>query len=119
VGFGGSCYQPVTTRSRRFGVSGQRPTIREVKSTVYFQTRVLRDRPYFVEVWAEWARAAIAAPVEREIEPSGRVRHWIEVEHPEFGARVLRVVTLEDGNTVHTMFFDRDARVRWEQEGRP
>ena len=115
MGLVGLCYLAVTT----LVASGRGPTIGAVKSTVYFQTRVLRDRPYFVEVWEEWARRAIAEPVEREVEESGRVRHWIEVEHREFGSRVLRVVTLEDGKTVHTMFFDRDARVRWEQEGRP
>lgn len=93
-------------------------TIQGVKSTAYFQNRVLRDRPYFGTYWEQWARIAIDTPTERNVESSGRIQLWIVVEHPDFGERVLRVVTLDDEETVHTMFFDRDVRVRWEQEGR-
>ena len=37
--------------------------------------------------------------------PDGRIRHWIFIA--ELG-RYLRVVTLEDGETVHNAFPDRD-----------
>jgi hypothetical protein len=38
-----------------------------------------------------------------------RIRHWIEVEDTRDGkSRMLRVVTLEDGETVHNAFFDRN-----------
>jgi hypothetical protein len=44
----------------------------------------------------------------REIQPDGRIRHWGEVVlQPEEGARILRVVTLEDGETIHNAFLDR------------
>ena len=47
----------------------------------------------------------MASPVRRETQPDGRIRHWVYVA--ELG-RYLRVVTLEDGETVHNAFPDRD-----------
>ncbi len=39
----------------------------------------------------------------------GRIRFWVEVALAgEDAPRVLRVVTLEDGKTVHNAFFDRN-----------
>ncbi len=39
----------------------------------------------------------------------GRARFWGAVIDPRDGkTRILRVVTLEDGETVHNAFFDRD-----------
>ncbi len=64
---------------------------------------MLRKRPY---IRREWCAAVIAAPVRREVQPDGRVRHWGYV--PELGGRALRVVTLENGVTVHNAFPDRD-----------
>ena len=43
--------------------------------------------------------------VHREVQPDGRIRHWLFI--PELG-KYLRVVTLEDGETVHNAFPDRD-----------
>ena len=41
----------------------------------------------------------------------GRVRFWGEVTRPgEDAQRVLRVVTLTDGETIHNAFFDRRFR---------
>lgn len=47
--------------------------------------------------------------MKREVQSDGRIRSWIEVEEAG-GAktRFLRVVTLEDGETVHNAFFDRN-----------
>jgi len=39
----------------------------------------------------------------------GRIRHWGIV--PELQGKVLRVVTLEDGETIHNAFPDRNFRV--------
>ena len=41
----------------------------------------------------------------REIQPDGRIRHWLYIQ--ELG-KFLRVVTLADGETVHNAFPDRD-----------
>ncbi len=73
-----------------------------MKTTRYFREQVLRKRPYIKE---EWCEMAINNPVYREIQPDGRIRHWVYIE--ELG-KYLRVVTLEDGITVHNAFPDRD-----------
>lgn len=49
--------------------------------------------------------SVLNAPYRKEREPSGRVRHWRWID--ELG-HWLRVVTLEDGETVHNAMLDRD-----------
>ena len=73
-----------------------------MKTTRYFTEQVLRKRPY---LRMEWCEAALSRPIRREVQPDGRIRHWIYV--PEI-QRYLRVVTLEDGETVLNAFPDRD-----------
>jgi hypothetical protein len=76
-----------------------------VQTTRYFDEQVLRKRPY---LRSDWIAAVLAKPLVRMAQPDGRVRFWGAVE-TEAGKRyVLRVVTLEDGETVHNAFFDRD-----------
>ena len=79
-----------------------------MKTTRYFEEQVLRKRPY---IQRDWCANVIAAPLRREAQSDGRVRYWGRV-HPEgeAGFRILRVVTLEDGETVHNAFFDRGFR---------
>lgn len=72
-----------------------------MKTTPYFEEQVLRKRPYLRR---EWCAEAIAAPLRREVQPDGRIRHWIHLPDEK---RYLRVVTLEDGVTVHNAFYDR------------
>ena len=44
----------------------------------------------------------------RDVQPDGRIRLWGEVTRVgEDAPRILRVVTLADGETVHNAFFDR------------
>ena len=74
-----------------------------MKTTRYFEEQVLRKRPYLRR---EWILGILTAPIRREVQPDGRIRFWGTVA--EFGGRVLRVVTLEDGETVHNAFPDRD-----------
>jgi hypothetical protein len=79
-----------------------------VKTTRYFEEQVLRKRPY---LHREWCAATIAAPAHREVQDDGRIRFWGEVVLPgETTPRMLRVVTLEDGETVHNAFLDRNFR---------
>lgn len=47
----------------------------------------------------------IMNPYRKEIQPDGRIRYWAKVE--ERGGKYLRVVTLEDGLTIHNAFIDR------------
>jgi hypothetical protein len=73
-----------------------------VDMTDYFRNDVLVKRPYLRE---EWIAQALANPVFREVQTEdGRIRHWVWIEELK---RHLRVVTLEDGKTVHNAFPDR------------
>jgi hypothetical protein len=73
-----------------------------MQSTAYFKNDVMPKRPY---IKAEWVLLALSNPVKREVQPTdGRIRHWVWIEEL---ARYLRVVTLEDGITVHNAFPDR------------
>ena len=78
-----------------------------VKTTRYFEEQVLRKRPY---IQREWCGRIVANPLKKELQPDGRIRHWGLV--PELGGRALRVVTLEDGETVHNDFPDHDFKLR-------
>lgn len=79
-----------------------------MKTTRYFEEQVLRKRPY---IQREWCRQALAAPIRREVQSDGRIRFWGRIsEAVEARPRFLRVVTLEDGETVHNAFFDRNFR---------
>ena len=73
-----------------------------MKTTRYFEEQVLRKRPY---IRREWCERIVSSPILRQRQPDGRIRHWGMVE--ELGGRVLRVVTLEDGETILNAFPDR------------
>ena len=83
------------------GGFGRVDSVSDMKTTRYFEEQVLRKRPY---IKREWCEKAIRDPIQTEIQPGGRIRHWVFID--ELG-RYLRVVTLEDGKTVHNAFPDR------------
>ena len=69
---------------------------------------MLRKRPYLS---IELCRAVLREPLRREVQEDGRIRHWAHVNLPgETTGRILRVVTLEDGTTIHNAFVDRGYR---------
>ena len=74
-----------------------------MKTTRYFREEVLRKRPYLKP---EWCERVLSAPMHLAIQPDGRIRYWARI--PELNDRILRVVTLEDGETVLNAFPDRD-----------
>ena len=76
-----------------------------MQTTRYFREQVLRKRPY---LQSEWCERIVKEPLAREVQADGRIRHWGTV--PELGGRIVRVVTLEDGETIHNAFPDRDFR---------
>jgi hypothetical protein len=79
-----------------------------MKSTRYFDEQVLRKRPY---IDPAWCLAVIAAPLRRDVQEDGRIRRWGAVGDTRDGKeRILRVVTLADGETIHNAFFDRNFR---------
>lgn len=73
----------------------------ELVTTEYFRNDVLLKRPY---IKLEWCRAALSEPFRSEIQDDGRIRHWIFIAELN---KYLRVVTLDDGITVHNAFPDR------------
>ena len=77
-----------------------------MKTTRYFQEQVLRKRPYIKQ---EWCERIIRQPLARAIQSDGRIRYWGAV--PELQGRILRVITLEDGETLHNAFPDRNFRL--------
>ena len=44
-------------------------------------------------------------PLREEAQDDGRIRRWARIS--EMDNRALRVILLEDGETVHNAFFDR------------
>lgn len=73
-----------------------------MQTTAYFREDVMLKRPY---IKTEWIELALTQPFRREVQPEdSRVRHWVWIEALQ---RYLRVVTLEDGQTVHNAFPDR------------
>lgn len=79
-----------------------------MKTTRYFEEQVLRKRPY---IKREWCQTVLGDPIRREFQTDGRVRLWAKITPADQARpRFLRVVTLEDGETLHNAFFDRNFR---------
>ena len=74
-----------------------------MKTTEYF--RYTRQRADRVRILDEWIIAAIERPIREVVQSDGRIRRWTHVPSED---RYLRVVLLDDGETVHNAFFDRD-----------
>lgn len=76
-----------------------------MKFTYYFLT--MRQRPDRAPILMDWIERVVGAPEREEKQADGRLRRWARI--PEAEGRWLRVVLLEDGETVHNAFFDRGA----------
>lgn len=74
-----------------------------LKTTSYFREQVLQKRPYLS---IELCASIIANPLKREEQPDGRIRFW--GLDPEREGKYIRVVTLEDGETIHNALRDRN-----------
>ena len=76
---------------------------KEIKTTKYFEsTRIRADRN---TIKIEWIVHVINNPVKKLIQEDGRIKLWGIIE--EMNNRYLRVILLDDGETVHNAFFDR------------
>jgi len=73
-----------------------------VKCTQYFL--YIRQQPDRVIIKDEWILTTINNPIKTEVQSDKRIRKWSYIE--EVG-KYLRVILLEDGETVHNAFFDR------------
>jgi uncharacterized protein YuzE len=75
-----------------------------MRTTRYFDEQVMRKRPY---LRLDWIEATLADPLARILQPDGRIRLWRRIMVDDAGKSYIpRVVTLEDGETVHNAFFD-------------
>jgi hypothetical protein len=74
-----------------------------VKYTQYFL--VTRQRPDRAGIREEWIQRVVQQPESQTIQADGRIRRWANIIEAE--NRYLRVVLLQDGETVHNAFFDR------------
>ena len=77
-----------------------------MKVTEYFLST--RQRPDREWIKFEWIQYVIDHPVREEIQSDGRVRRWARIG--EARNKYLRVILLEDGETVHNAFFDSSFR---------
>ena len=73
-----------------------------MKTTQYFD--YTRKRPDRAQIKEDWIKTAVEKPAKTEIQSDGRIRKWARIE--EVG-KYLRVIMLDDGETVHNAFFDR------------
>jgi hypothetical protein len=74
-----------------------------MKFTQYFlYTRRRSDRK---DIQLEWIQYVMDHPIREEIQTDGRIRRWAKMT--EADNKYLRVILLEDGETVHNAFFDR------------
>ena len=73
-----------------------------MKTTQYFQaTRLRSDRSMIKD---EWIKFVIQNPEQIVIQADGRIKKWAKITEAD---KYLRVILLEDGETVHNAFFDR------------
>ena len=71
-------------------------------SQYFLHTRERSDRKW---IKMEWIRQVVDKPTKEVIQADGRIRRWAKI--PEADQRYLRVVLLDDGETIHNAFFDR------------
>jgi hypothetical protein len=73
-----------------------------MKYTQYFlYTRQRHDRK---DIKLEWIQYVIDHPSREEVQADGRIRRWAKI--PEADGKYLRVILLEDKETIHNAFFD-------------
>ena len=73
-----------------------------MKTTQYFD--YTRKRPDRAQIKENWIRAVIEKPEKIEIQSDGKIRKRAKISEAE---KYLRVILLEDGETIHNAFFDR------------
>ena len=73
-----------------------------MKTTQYFQyRRSSRDRSSIKDEWIEYVVKNLLKTI---IQSDGRIKKWAKINEVD---KYLRVILLDDGETVHNAFFDR------------
>jgi len=65
----------------------------------------LRSRADRAWIKDEWIMHVVENPEYESVQEDGRIRRWAKIS--EAGERYLRVILLENGETIHNAFFDR------------
>lgn len=73
-----------------------------MKTTRYFD--YVRKRSDRAAIRDEWIMHVVNHPDKTEVQSDGRIRKWGRIAE---AGKVLRVILLDDGETVHNAFFDR------------
>ena len=77
--------------------------MRKLKFTNYFEhTRLRPDRK---DIKLEWIEQVYRFPEHQMTQTDGRKRMWAYIQEAD---KYLRIVVLEDNQTIHNAFFDRD-----------
>ena len=82
-----------------------------MKYTQYFH--FIKQRSDRASIKIDWITDTINNPVETKIQDDGRVKKWKFIDE---AGKYLRVILLEDGETVHNAFFDRNFKLKEEKE---
>jgi hypothetical protein len=77
-----------------------------MKTTRYFDEQILKKRTYLTY---EMCMKVISNHLQKEIQEDGRIRYWGFVVELN---KVLRVVVLEDEETIHNAFMDRNFKIK-------
>jgi hypothetical protein len=73
-----------------------------MKTTQYFHyTKKRKDQAAIKE---EWIKFVVDHPQKTEYQTDGRIKKWAKIQKVD---KYLRVILLEDGETIHNAFFDR------------
>jgi hypothetical protein len=73
-----------------------------MKTTRYFD--YTWHRPDRAQIKKDWIKFVIKNAERTEIQSDGRIKKWAKIAEAN---KYLRVILLEDGETVHNAFFDR------------
>ncbi len=77
-----------------------------MKFTQYFLNT--RKRPDRQDIRIEWIQDTLNNPQHEQIQADGRIRRWKKIE--EADNKYLRIILLEDGETVHNVFTTGDSK---------
>lgn len=73
-----------------------------MKTTQYF--KYIRTKPDRAQIKEDWIEFVINNPDKTEVQSDGRIRKWAKITEIN---KYLRIILLEDGETIHNAFFDR------------
>lgn len=76
-----------------------------MKFTNHFINDVKPKRPYLVP---ELLSDIIENPIKKEIQDDNKIKLW---GYSSKDNKYVRVILLEDGETIHTAFFDRNFKI--------